>query len=645
MSISAVKRRHIVAILVVCVMAVAAAITTIAFGWQIIARVNAVKASWLTYSVDVSELTRALDDVQIEIGYGHMIHNFKNYVLRREVAYEVAVARDFEALSVSLARLESHLSPSPENQAAVSALKEIIGAYRARFEETRARPAQQQLSAEALDEIVRIDDRQALAALRTLSAKTMASAERMRTQTESAIESTIGFIRYGLILGPVSLAIGAIILWYMRQLVIANRRAEAARGEVEQLIANAPDAMLCVDGNGRIVQTNREAEHLLGYSRSELLDLNVDELVPEYAKGTHEALRDAYLAAPPVTRPMGSGGELVALRKDGREVPVEISLSRTEFGSRAVVTVIVRDVSARLASQRAIMRAREAAERSLERLQQAQRSLVEAEKLAALGGLVAGVAHEINTPVGVVLSSATYLEQETRALEAMFEAETLEVADFRAYLQAARQASQLIHANAVRAADLIRSFKEVAVDQASGERRPFDLRAYLDEVLLSLNPQLRTRAIDITVEGPDALMLDSFPGAISHVITNLVVNSLAHAFPGDRPGRISIHCAAHGSDHVRLIYRDDGIGIPEHLHGKVFEPFFTTRRNDGGSGLGLNIVYNTVNKVLGGTLELASRRGAGVVFTLTLPCRAPSVADGPDAADEPLMSEHEGVRA
>jgi signal transduction histidine kinase len=258
-------------------------------------------------------------------------------------------------------------------------------------------------------------------------------------------------------------------------------------------------------------------------------------------------------------------------------------------------------------------------EAALTRQQEMQDELVQAEKLAALGGLVAGVAHEINTPVGITLSAATHLEAETQKTDRTYQAGELTEEGLAEYFATARQAAQLMTLNSQRAADLIQGFKQVAVDQTGSEQRCFDLATYIDEVLLSLRPRLRKTRIEITVDCPAELTLDSLPGAFSQVLTNLIMNSLVHAFEPDQTGHIHITANLEGDDQVRLIYRDDGRGIPPELHAKVFEPFFTTRRSKGGSGLGLHIVHTIVTQSLKGSITLASLPGQGIEFTLRLP--------------------------
>lgn len=258
--------------------------------------------------------------------------------------------------------------------------------------------------------------------------------------------------------------------------------------------------------------------------------------------------------------------------------------------------------------------AKEEAESALEQLQLTQNSLVQAEKMAALGGLVAGVAHEINTPIGVTLTSATYLAAETEKTAKLYQDAELSGDELEVYFESAYQASQLITINSQRAADLIHSFKQVAVDQASGEQREFELKSYIKEVLLSLHPSLKKTAIKINLDCPDNLLINGYPGALSQILTNFIMNSLLHAYEPKQEGVLEIKVRVVEDGYIELVYKDDGRGIPVDIQSKIFDPFFTTMRGNGGSGLGLHIVYNIVNKTLRGSLQLISEPGQGVCF-------------------------------
>lgn len=250
-------------------------------------------------------------------------------------------------------------------------------------------------------------------------------------------------------------------------------------------------------------------------------------------------------------------------------------------------------------------------------LAQTHEQLLQSEKMAALGGLVAGVAHEINTPVGIVVTSASLLSRDTKILRLAYE-NGLSEEELEEYLTTAEQSALLIETNATRAADLIQSFKQVAVDQTAGEQRQINLRHYLGETLTSLTPSLKKAATMVQVSGADDLVVTTYPGALAQILTNLVLNSLIHGFDNRATGQIHINVAEH-NDQIVLSYADNGKGIPPELRNKVFEPFFTTRRNQGGSGLGLHILYNLVTRTLGGSVRIDASADGGALFVIEFP--------------------------
>lgn len=259
------------------------------------------------------------------------------------------------------------------------------------------------------------------------------------------------------------------------------------------------------------------------------------------------------------------------------------------------------------------------AEDALARLRETQETLIQSEKLASLGGLVAGIAHEINTPVGIALSCASHLADATLRLRTLFEADTISVDDFERYMDTARDTSALILANCERAAGLIRSFKQVAVDRTSSERRHFDLATTIAETLNSLSPKLRQADAATVVRCPPGLEIDGFPGALSQILTNFVMNTLIHAYDPGQAGTVTITVDQPAAGQIRLAYHDDGRGIPPDHCSRIFDPFFTTQRGAGGTGLGLHVVYNLVTGPLQGTVTVASEPGAGTTFTVQFP--------------------------
>ncbi|EXI68373.1 MAG: Sensor protein ZraS [Candidatus Accumulibacter adjunctus] len=257
-------------------------------------------------------------------------------------------------------------------------------------------------------------------------------------------------------------------------------------------------------------------------------------------------------------------------------------------------------------------------------LRQAMDHLVQSEKLAALGHLVAGVAHELNTPLGNARVVASSLSGDLRALALAVDSGSLRRSQLEAFLRRGREGLDLMERNAARAADLIGQFKEVAVDQTSARRRRFQLRQTIEELLLTLRPQFRHTGHRIELEVAPDIELDSYPGPLEQVLANLINNSLTHAFGDTQAGCIRIQAEATSPHLLVLRYRDDGTGIPASTIKRIFEPFFTTRMGQGGSGLGLYIVYNLVTGPLAGSIRVASSLGEGTSFTLSLPMTAPT---------------------
>ena len=264
-------------------------------------------------------------------------------------------------------------------------------------------------------------------------------------------------------------------------------------------------------------------------------------------------------------------------------------------------------------------------------IERAQEELVRSEKLASLGSLVAGVAHELNTPLGNSLTVATTLAERTRAFEKAVEGGALRRSTLAEFVQGTNQATELLTKNLFRASDLITHFKQVAVDQTSAQRRGFDLAETVAEVVVTLQPLFKKTPHHIELTIPSGIMMDGYPGPLGQVITNLVSNALVHAFEGREAGTVRI--AAEPRDgQVRLTVSDDGRGIAIEHQAKVFDPFFTTRLGQGGSGLGMHIVYSIVTRVLGGRIALASQPGQGTILTLDLPLTAP-LPDNPVAGN------------
>jgi PAS domain S-box-containing protein len=282
------------------------------------------------------------------------------------------------------------------------------------------------------------------------------------------------------------------------------------------------------------------------------------------------------------------------------------------------------DISERKRSEQETRSARDAAEAALQNLQETQDFLIESEKLAALGRLVAGVAHEINNPVGTSLTVASSLERRTALFASEVAQGNLKRSSLSDFIEGTREASAQLIANLYRAAELIQSFKQVATDRNYSNQRVFDLGGLTEQVAVSLRPGLAKQNLTLNVKCQPDLTMHSYPGPYGQVLTNLFLNSVAHAFPDGKGGSIDIRVQAHGTVNVEIIFSDDGCGMSNDIRRKAFDPFFTTHRDRGGTGLGLHIVYNIVTGCLGGRLSLDSEPGEGTKIKLTLPRVAPA---------------------
>lgn len=251
-------------------------------------------------------------------------------------------------------------------------------------------------------------------------------------------------------------------------------------------------------------------------------------------------------------------------------------------------------------------------------VQQTQKQLVESEKMVALGSLVAGVSHEINTPIGIGVTAITYMDEKSRAFQEIYREGKMKRSDLEDYLRLVQETTGMIQTNLVRASELIRSFKQVAVDRSARATRRIELKGYIQEVLVSLQPNLKKTKHRVAVEGPEDIELDTDPGAISQLFTNLIQNSLVHAFGPEDEGLMEIRLERR-ADRVTMRYSDNGKGMPPEVVARIFDPFFTTNRGGGGTGLGMHIVYNLVGQSLGGTIACESRPGQGTTFTIEIP--------------------------
>jgi len=258
---------------------------------------------------------------------------------------------------------------------------------------------------------------------------------------------------------------------------------------------------------------------------------------------------------------------------------------------------------------------------TLEKLHQFQRQIVQNEKMASLGDMVAGVAHEINTPIGLGVTASTMMLDRLSDMRKAYEEQTLKASSLIKFMDEGEENLNIIYRNLNRAAELISSFKQVAVDQSSENNRVFSFAKLMDEILMSMRPKLKKVKHKINVNCADNLIVESKAGPINQIINNLIMNSIIHGFEDVDEGQIDIHIEFVDDTKVSIEFKDNGKGIPENFLKRIFDPFVTTKRGQGGSGLGMHLVYNLVTQALNGSISLVSEQGHGVQFRILFPVK------------------------
>jgi PAS domain S-box-containing protein len=404
-----------------------------------------------------------------------------------------------------------------------------------------------------------------------------------------------------------------------------QKRAEDAIAEgrrlLQQVIDTVPAVINVKDKQLRYILMNRYMAGIFGVEPADAIGRTTTDLMSRYGAQKTDENDKRVLAA-------GTGlgfyeEEYLDSSGNLRHWLVnKLPLLDADGEIESIVTVAL-DIGERKRGEAEMRKAKDAAEAALRNLRETQQSLIEAEKLAALGRLVAGVAHEVNNPVGISLTVASSLERKT----AMFAAEVargdLRRSSLNDFLEASRDASSQLVANLNRAAELITSFKQVAADRNYSDQRVFDLGDLTEQVVMSLRPGLRKHHLTLNVDCQPNLSMNSYPGPYGQVLTNLFLNAVAHAFPDGRPGVVDIQVRESGKDNVEILFSDNGCGMSLDVRRRAFDPFFTTRRDQGGTGLGLHIVYSIVTNRLGGRLDLDSEPGGGTRIQIILPRVAP----------------------
>jgi len=402
--------------------------------------------------------------------------------------------------------------------------------------------------------------------------------------------------------------------------ITERKRAEAALKASERqfhtLADSIPQLVWMADAQGAIYWLN---SHWYEYTGRPAGEIN--------PHGWQKVLGDRWIEALAAGTALES--ELSLLGRDGEYRPFLTRVVPLRDAASAVYGWIGThiDISERKRNEREVRRAKEAAEAALQNLRETQNSLIEAEKLAALGRLVAGVAHEINNPLGTSLTVASSLEHKSELFASELAQGTIKRSSLNEFVEAIRDGSAQLQESLNRAVRLVQSFKQVASDRNNSELRSFDLGDLTEQVASGLRPALPKHGVTLNLDCQRGLSMSSYPGSYGQVLTNLFLNSIAHAFPEGQSGNITIEVKESGANDAEVIFTDDGCGMSPDVRRQAFDPFFTTRRHLGCTGLGLHIVYSVVSDRLGGRLGLQSEPGRGTRIELRLPRVAPGASE------------------
>lgn len=411
----------------------------------------------------------------------------------------------------------------------------------------------------------------------------------------------------------------------------------------EALFENSADPCLVIE-DGAFIDCNQATLDILGYTAKEQLYNTPPQDLSPPIQPDGQSSDDKAGQMIGIAFEKGSNRfEWVHMKRNGQTFPVEVLLTVIPYEGKSLIHVVWQDITERKEAegkvelyQRELQRLNQQLEEkvkrrtldleksnehlleTLERLNETQQQLVESEKMASLGTMVTGVAHEINTPLGVCLTASTSLNSELEQIKAKQADKCMTVEDFNNFLFIASETTDLLINNVEKAATLIQSFKQISADQTTEAQRIFNLQETLNDIKLSVTPKLKLSNVNMDIQSPYNIELDSYPGTLTRVIVNLIVNSIEHGFTGGEENQIHLS-AELLQDEIVLRYRDNGKGIEPDIQSKVFDPFFTMSRGKGNTGLGMSMSYNLIAQKMGGSMAIDASVTDGACFVITLP--------------------------
>ncbi|MBF0620863.1 MAG: response regulator [Magnetococcales bacterium] len=559
------------------------------FGVSTIQRIKNVEQRWNSYNQHAATTAYVLDQIHRHLGYGGLIHNFKNMVLRQESGYFPKIEDNFQSLYNDLKNYRE-ISLTEDEDHALNNLEEVITEYENRFEIAK-NMVQERWSAKDMDALVRVDDTPAFKALDHLASNALQRSHQMKQETSTALDETIHFIVIGGIIVPFILFVGIILIRFLIQITRANKALDRARKEMDQLLETAPDAIIQIDQAGQLIRANQKSEQLFGYSRTTLMSMNVDALVPESQRKIHTSHRHSFEQHPDV-RPMGKSRALIAVCQDGNEVPVEISLSAIGREESFQVTAIIRDISARIEVEKDLHRARQDAESANK----------------AKSSFLANMSHEIRTPMNAIIGLSMLAMKTDLSIKQ------------RDYLQKINNAGQTL----LRIINEILDFSKIEAGKLEVETVPFKLDQVMSNVtsLVAVNAEHKGLELVLRIDPDLPLTLEGDSLRLEQVILNLTGNAIKFT----QQGEVLIEaCLLEKTDQqvaVQFSVQDTGIGMSEAQLGKLFNSFaqadISTTRRFGGTGLGLTISKRLVALMGGNDLMVESTPGQGSTFSFVL---------------------------
>jgi|GEM_PF-4084458 len=436
-------------------------------------------------------------------------------------------------------------------------------------------------------------------------------------------------------------------VWFFRD--ITGRRMAEVKLQREQSFTNSvldsiPGMLYLYDEQGNLIRWNKQHQKITGYSAEELSQMTL----MDWYKGDEETQGRILGEVGKALQGGFAEAEADVQKKDGTKIPMYLTAVNLEIEGKKYITGIGIDITKRKEMEDALRQANEELEGKVElrtqelmamneeltamnteltvrndglfelneKLKIVQNSLIRAEKMAALARLVAGMAHEMNTPLGICVTLASHLEKITQEFSKVYDTGMIRRRELEDFITECCEASHLLLMNTGRAVTLVNHFKQVSVDQIGEGRRVFAVKEYMNEIVMTLTSKLKNHRVNIYCD--DTIDFDGYPGALSQILINLILNSLTHAYDVGEVGEIQIIVEEVDGD-LSITYKDNGKGMDKAVLDKIFDPFFTTRRNQGGTGLGLCIVYNLVTQLYEGKIECYSQVGGGVTFVIKLP--------------------------